>query len=280
MRNKITISKEIECPIGYVFVKKGHTKQGDMYWKPNHNTNSLILESDIVTNRSGNQEISQFIAVARKIEIPIGYKVADQEHILKKEDKHFHDVLGEFSNIVSVNIGQKIKHTFYDKSFVITPTDNIFAKHGKPLSLTDIRKRYEKKTDKYQSSVLGYLMRGGKGFYLLDDPKSRNLNSYEGGKWVYNEEDSLRIQEYSLTKKGSTKTTGSFEEDYYPWYYRSDILPIAFEIVRLMPFYDMGEKLRYLEESDVIFGSDNKMPYSLSDCFLFPEFFRPIYPKS
>jgi hypothetical protein len=285
MLNKKTVSFEVECPYGYYFLYNNETdyiKDTDIIYEKENFNKGILIKKRMPFSSDINKITAPYFSVARKIEIPKGYFAPSLEdinnHILTENDQIWMDF--NFYNICKMGwgkSGQKFKESSVKQHFLISKKENIFDKYGKPENLSQLKQRYGKQ-------FLSELMWGGKEFYLLDDNKSRNLNSYGAGNWVYHE--GKNIQEYSydlgVPYGENFKTKGSLEHEYYVWHYRSDIIPKAFKIVRFLPFYNLGEHLIYLENEskdakETLYGSGNKMPYTLKDLFEYPEFFQPLY---
>ena len=161
--------------------------------------------------------------------------------------------------------------------------------------------------DRYPDGSFGH---GGSGYYEINSTIPVFINSYGYKKEIVNDKgevqcfDLLDREDYTYTLNGeeiSEETYYSMLENedeihdgleqvysnfwwgktidqYYLWPYFPDKEIKAFECVRKIPYFNVGDVYELDEDNEI---HDNRVGsfvyYSLSECLEHPEFFKPIY---
>ncbi len=168
-------------------------------------------------------------------------------------------------------------------------------------------KNLKELTEKYPKG-LGQLRWGGKQFYEVNSDIPLSLNSYGGEKgFVLNDKGEVEIfdlneevfvkrryylddwleteveyeTEYFWDEKEPKTWWGLTLENYYPHPYYPEKEIIAFDVVRDLPFNLAGTVETVVGECPnswiELESPDGAYDFTVSDCLLCPEFFRPIY---
>lgn len=77
----------------------------------------------------------------------------------------------------------------------------------------------------------------------------------------------------SSTKKWWGKTLDNYYP--HPWYPEKEI--VAFEVIRMLPFFTVGDVIEMDEYRVIRSEIDLECFYDIYDCLKYPEFFKPVY---
>lgn len=117
-------------------------------------------------------------------------------------------------------------------------------------------------------SVTGFLMWGGKPYYEINSKKPLSINSITGVEFITNKKGQVQLYDLGKKVKGTFETSkwwGKTVKNYYPWPWFPKKKIAYFEVVRILPTFQLGDKI-YTTRATLHF---NPLDY--------PEFFKPIY---
>ena len=160
--------------------------------------------------------------------------------------------------------------------------------------------------DRYPDSSFGH---GGKGYYEINSTTPVFINSYGYKKEIVNDKgevqcfDLLDREDYTYTLNGKEISEDKYyllleDEDgipdgleqiyskfwwgktidqYYSWPYFPDKEVKAFECVRKIPYFNVGEVYEVEYDGLIRSDEDSELAYWVYQCLEHPEFFKPIY---
>jgi hypothetical protein len=158
-------------------------------------------------------------------------------------------------------------------------------------------------SERYKDVGLGYIRFGGKSYFEINSDIPLSLNSFGGTQGFvlnnkgevelydvsdkvlvkrhyyltedWNEQDEVDYEtEHYWDKTTSNKWWGKTLDNYYPHRWYPDRKIVAFELVNDIPGFRKGKIFELL---DFQIRPTLTVFYSVDDCLLLPEFFKPIY---
>lgn len=130
----------------------------------------------------------------------------------------------------------------------------------------------EKLSERYQGRLV-YIQWDAKSFYVANSDVPVSLNRTDS-KFICNEEG--LVEEFSWLDnelETAKKTYRLPLSGYYPWPWYPNKEIVSFEIVRLLPGHDIGDRLEIFANCLI----SNSLTLNVQECLLLPEFFMPVY---